>query len=70
MAYHEACKLGRHGGVLDDPRAVLRALGVDYRETTPTGELNWCCGGGAGAGNREWPTRIKSLVELVGAQLP
>ena len=42
MAYHDACKLGRHGGVLDELRAVLRALGVDYRETTPTRELNWC----------------------------
>jgi len=48
LTYHDACKLGRHGGVMDEPRAALRALGVDFRETDPKEELNWCCGGGAG----------------------
>lgn len=49
ITYHDACKLARHGGVMDEPRAALRALGMDLRETTPTAEQNWCCGGGAGA---------------------
>jgi Fe-S oxidoreductase len=49
FTYHDACKLARHGGVLREPRAALRALGIDLRETAPTGERNWCCGGGAGA---------------------
>ncbi len=48
ITYHDACKLARHGGVMDEPRAALRALGMDLRETTPTAEQNWCCGGGAG----------------------
>jgi Fe-S oxidoreductase len=48
LTYHDACKLGRHGGVLQEPRAALRALGVDFRESSPSGEMNWCCGGGAG----------------------
>jgi Fe-S oxidoreductase len=48
LTYHDACKLGRHGGVLEEPRAALRALGVDLRESSPAGEMNWCCGGGAG----------------------
>ena len=48
LTYHDACKLGRHGGVLDEPRAALHALGVDFRETDPKAEMNWCCGGGAG----------------------
>ena len=48
LTYHDACKLGRHGGVLEEPRAALRALGVDFRETDPNAEMNWCCGGGAG----------------------
>jgi Fe-S oxidoreductase len=35
---------------------------VDFRETTPTAELNWCCGGGAGAFliNRAAPLRHKA----------
>lgn len=48
ITYHDACKLARHGGVVDEPRAALKALGMDLRETTPTAEQNWCCGGGAG----------------------
>lgn len=47
--YHDACKLARHGGVVHEPRVALGALGVDFRETAPTAERNWCCGGGAGA---------------------
>lgn len=49
FTYHDACKLARHGGVMREPRAALKALGVDFRETAPTAERNWCCGGGAGA---------------------
>ncbi len=49
ITYHDACKLARHGGVMDEPRAALAALGMDFRETSPTAEKNWCCGGGAGA---------------------
>ncbi len=46
--YHDPCKVGRHSGVLDEPRAVLRKLGADLREMPNHGLLNWCCGGGAG----------------------
>jgi Fe-S oxidoreductase len=62
LTYHDACKLARHGGVIDEPRAALQALGVDFRETAPTAELNWCCGGGAGAFliNRAAPLRHKA----------
>lgn len=45
---HDPCKIARHGGVIDEPRAVLDALGVDFVETESSGETNWCCGGGAG----------------------
>jgi Fe-S oxidoreductase len=49
ITYHDACKLARHGGVVAEPRTALKALGMDYVETSPTAEQNWCCGGGAGA---------------------
>lgn len=48
ITYHDACKLARHGGVMHEPRDALKALGMDFIETTPTAEQNWCCGGGAG----------------------
>ena len=75
LTYHDACKLARHGGVIDEPRTALQALGVDFRESTPTAELNWCCGGGAGTFliNRAAPLRHKAWqikraqVEATGA---
>lgn len=75
LTYHDACKLARHGGVIDEPRAALQALGVDFRESSPTAELNWCCGGGAGTFliNRAAPLRHKAWqikraqVEATGA---
>jgi Fe-S oxidoreductase len=62
VTYHDACKLARHGGVIDEPRVALHALGVDFRESSPTAEMNWCCGGGAGAFliNRAEPLRHKA----------
>lgn len=48
VTLHDPCKVARHGGVLEEPRAILDALGVDFTETPSHGEINWCCGGGAG----------------------
>jgi Fe-S oxidoreductase len=70
LTYHDACKLGRHGGVLDEPRAALRALGADFRESAPAAEMNWCCGGGAGVFllNRAAPLRQRAF-EIKQAQI-
>jgi Fe-S oxidoreductase len=48
VTFHDPCKLGRKGGVLDEPRRALAALEVDLRETESKGVTNYCCGGGAG----------------------
>jgi Fe-S oxidoreductase len=48
MTYHDPCKIGRIGGVFDEPRAAIRALGVDCVEVEPTRTQSYCCGGGAG----------------------
>ncbi len=61
VTYHDPCQLGRNSGVFDEPRYVLKKLAGDFREMTPTRELNWCCGGGGGLvalDNEEF--RIKS----------
>jgi Fe-S oxidoreductase len=48
VAYHDPCRLGRQGGVFDEPRAVLQALGLDVREADSNRRESLCCGGGCG----------------------
>jgi Fe-S oxidoreductase len=48
VTYHDPCRLGRHGGVIEYPRQMLKALGLDFREADSNGRENYCCGGGCG----------------------
>lgn len=48
VTYHDPCRLARKGGVMQQPRDVLAAMGLDVRETASTGRENYCCGGGCG----------------------
>ena len=47
VTLHDPCKVGRHGGIFDGPREVLKAMGLELRETENNHMTNWCCGGGA-----------------------
>ena len=48
VTYHDPCKLGRHGGVFDEPRTAIKALGLELKEMESHGRTNYCCGGGGG----------------------
>lgn len=48
VTFHDPCQISRRGGATRAGRDVLKALGVELREMSPTGDLNWCCGGGGG----------------------
>ncbi len=62
VTYHDSCNLGRKGGLLEEPRSVLRAAAQDFREMTPNRLQSFCCGGVAGlVAVAEWSeTRIKA----------
>lgn len=48
VTYHDPCNITRNGGVIEEPRRLLRASVQKFREMTPNRERNWCCGGGGG----------------------
>lgn len=48
LTYHDPCQISRRGGATADARYLLEGLATDFREMHPTGNYNWCCGGGGG----------------------
>ena len=48
VTFHDPCQVARRGGATEAPRVVMDALGVNLKEMAPTGDFNWCCGGGGG----------------------
>jgi len=48
LTYHDPCQIARNGGVIEEPRYVIKHLTENFVELSPTRENNWCCGGGGG----------------------
>jgi Fe-S oxidoreductase len=49
ITFHDACKIQRRGGHIEEPRELLRILAPNaFREMTPNREEAVCCGGGGG----------------------
>jgi Fe-S oxidoreductase len=55
--YHDPCYLGRHSGIYDAPRDILKSIpGLEFVEMDRCREQSMCCGGGGGG---LWVERAK-----------
>jgi Fe-S oxidoreductase len=49
LTFHDACKIQRRGGHIQEPREILNILAPNaFHEMTPNKEESVCCGGGGG----------------------
>jgi Fe-S oxidoreductase len=72
VAYHDPCYLGRHNGIYDEPREVLRRIpGLELIEMADSLADSLCCGGGGGRiwmetpkGERFSDLRLAQAVEV------
>jgi Fe-S oxidoreductase len=76
VTLHDPCNLVRLMGIVEPQREILRRLCPQFREMTPHGVHNYCCGGGSGfavisRGNfKEWRLKVagrKKLTQILRA---
>ena len=48
VTLHDPCNYVRQMGIVQPQREIIRACTTDFREMTPHGVDNYCCGGGSG----------------------
>ncbi|MCX8022970.1 MAG: (Fe-S)-binding protein [Syntrophorhabdaceae bacterium] len=71
VAYHDPCYLGRHNGIYEEPRGILKKAGIQLIELPEMRDESLCCGMGGG---RIWMEtkkeerfsniRIKQVMEI------
>jgi Fe-S oxidoreductase len=61
-AFHDPCQIVRKGGVMDAPRELMKAMGVNLKEMANHQGYSFCCGGGGGVNDleRARPLRYKA----------
>ncbi len=53
VTMHDPCNITRSMGIIEPQRRVIRKICPQFREMTPHGVHNYCCGGGSGLANMQ-----------------
>lgn len=70
VTLHDPCNLVRSGGVCMEQRFILNSFIEDFREMTPHGIDNYCCGGGGGQlAMSEYNERRMKTAEIKAEQI-
>jgi Fe-S oxidoreductase len=70
VTLHDPCSVVRLMGIVEPQRQILRALAPRFREMTPHGVDNYCCGGGSGlaihSGHnfQDWRVKVSGRMKL------
>lgn len=80
VTYHDPCHLGRYSNVYEEPREIIKAVGLELVEMPLNREQSLCCGGGGGvkanypelaeAVAKERIEQVKSVAETVVSACP
>jgi Fe-S oxidoreductase len=75
VTFHDPCYLARWNGVVEEPRAALRSVGLAPLEMARSGRQGFCCGAGGGRmwleetlGTRINRNRVDEAVATLGQQ--
>jgi Fe-S oxidoreductase len=66
VVIHDPCVYARYENVVEPPRQLLAAAGIEVAEPESSGELTWCCGGPAEA---LYPAKAAAVAASRVAQL-
>jgi Fe-S oxidoreductase len=70
VTLHDPCNVVRNLGIVEPQRRILRYLCPQFREMTPHGVDNYCCGGGgglsviAGVNFTDWKTNVSGRMKF------
>lgn len=59
VTFHDPCQVVRKGGVMEAPRKLMKAMGIDLHELANHKGFSFCCGGGGGVMFIERATKLR-----------
>ena len=68
VVLHDPCNITRLMGIIEPQRRILRHIAPQFREMTPHGVENFCCGGGSGFAIMS-PTNFPDWRDIVSGRM-